>query len=38
MNYILLKTGFGKGISLFNSTGLKPYHKDKLPKVLLTVH
>ena len=37
MNYILLKTGFGKGISLFNSTGLKPYHKDKLSEVLLTV-
>lgn len=37
MNYIILKTGFGKGISLFKSTELKTYHKDELPKVLLTV-
>ena len=37
MNYIILKTGFGKGISLFKSTELKTYHRDELPKVLLTV-
>jgi hypothetical protein len=37
MNYIILKSGFCKGISLFKSTGLKIYHKDELPKVLSTV-
>lgn len=37
MNYIILKTGFCKGVSLFKFTGLKIYHKDELPKVLLTV-
>jgi hypothetical protein len=37
MTYIILKTGFCKGISLFKSTELKTYHKDDLPKVLSTV-
>lgn len=37
MNYIILKTGFCKGISLFKSTELKTYHKEELPEVLLTV-
>lgn len=37
MNYIILKTGFCKGVSLFKSTGLKIYHKDELPKVFSIV-
>lgn len=37
MTYIILKTGFCKGISLFDITGLKNYHKEELPEVLSSV-
>lgn len=37
MTYIILRTGFDKGISLFESTGLKNYHKEELSEVLSMV-